>query len=53
MLRDQPANRPVPGTAVVTDKVLSYEDTKAFFASPELVLAIGSPNGGGFGCEAH
>ena len=33
MLEDQPANRPAPGTAVVTDKGLSGEDTEAFFAS--------------------
>ena len=39
MLNDHPANRPVPGTAVVTDKGLSGEDTEAFFASPDLGLA--------------
>ena len=39
MRNDHPANRPVPGTAVVTDKGLSGEDTEAFFASPDLGLA--------------
>jgi hypothetical protein len=34
MLERQPANRPAPGTAIVTDKGLSGEDTEAFFASP-------------------
>ena len=33
MLQDQPANRPVPGTAVVTDKGLSGEDFEEFFTS--------------------
>ena len=33
MLEHQPANRPAPGTAIVTDKGLSGEDTEAFFAS--------------------
>ena len=32
--KDQPANRPAPGTAIVTDKSLSGEDTEAFFAGP-------------------
>ena len=32
MLTDQPANRPAPGTAIVTDKGLSGEETEAFFA---------------------
>ena len=36
MLEHQPANRPPPGTAIVTDKGLSGEDTEAFFASPDL-----------------
>jgi hypothetical protein len=39
MLQHQPANRPAPGTAVVTDKGLSGEDTQAFFAGPDLELA--------------
>ena len=43
MLKDQPANRPVPGTAIVTDKGLSGEDTEAFFASPDLGLTLLRP----------
>ena len=43
MLERQPANRPVPGTAIVTDKGLSGEDTEAFFASPDLGLALIRP----------
>jgi Transposase DDE domain len=43
MLRDQPANRPAPGTAVVTDKGLSGEETEAFFASDELGLTLIRP----------
>jgi hypothetical protein len=43
MLERQPANRPAPGTAVVTDKGLSGEDTEAFFASPDLGLALIRP----------
>ncbi len=43
MLQRQPANRPAPGTAVVTDKGLSGEDTEAFFASPDLGLALIRP----------
>ena len=42
-LRDQPANRPEPGTAVVTDKGLSGEETEAFFAGPDLGLALIRP----------
>jgi hypothetical protein len=38
MLERQPANRPAPGTAVVTDKGLSGEDTEEFFASDDLQL---------------
>jgi len=34
MLTDQPANRPEPGTAIVTDKGLAGEETEAFFAFP-------------------
>jgi len=43
MLKDQPANRPAPGTAVVTDKGLSGEDTGAFFAGPDLGLTLVRP----------
>ena len=43
MLEYQPANRPVPGTAIVTDKGLSGEDTEAFFAGPDLGLALIRP----------
>ncbi len=43
MLEDQPANRPAPGTAVVTDKGLSGEGTEAFFASPDLGLTLIRP----------
>jgi hypothetical protein len=43
VLQDQPANRPAPGTAIVTDKGLSGEDTEAFFASPDLGLILIRP----------
>jgi len=43
MLEHQPANRPAPGTAVVTDKGLSGEDTGEFFARPELGLTLIRP----------
>ena len=43
MLERQPANRPRPGTAVVTDKGLPGEDTEAFFASPDLGLTLIRP----------
>jgi hypothetical protein len=43
MLADQPANRPAPGTAVVTDKGLSGEDTEEFFAGPGLGLILIRP----------
>ncbi|HEX5303339.1 MAG TPA: hypothetical protein VFW50_40745 [Streptosporangiaceae bacterium] len=43
MLEHQPANRPEPGTAVVTGKGLSGEGTEAFFASPELGLTLIRP----------
>jgi hypothetical protein len=43
MLKDQPANRPAPGTAVVTDKGLSGEETEAFFASDDLGLTLIRP----------
>ena len=43
MLKDQPANRPAPGTAVVTGKGLSGQETEAFFASGDLGLALIRP----------
>jgi len=43
MLNDRPANRPAPGTAVVTDKGLAGEDTEAFFAGPEPGLTLIRP----------
>jgi hypothetical protein len=43
MLKDRPANRPAPGTAVVTDKGLAGEDTETFFASPGLGLTLIRP----------
>jgi hypothetical protein len=43
MLEHQPANRPQPGTAIVTDKGLSGEDTEAFFTSPDLRLTLIRP----------
>jgi hypothetical protein len=43
MLQRQPANRPAPGTAIVTDKGLSGQDTEAFFASPGLRLTLIRP----------
>jgi Transposase DDE domain len=43
MLDEQPANRPAPGTAVVTDKGLSGEETEAFFAGDGLRLALIRP----------
>jgi hypothetical protein len=43
LLGDHPANRPAPGTAIVTDKGLAGEDTEAFFASPGLELALIRP----------
>ena len=43
MLKDHPANRPAPGTAVVTDKGLAGEETETFFASPDLGLALIRP----------
>jgi hypothetical protein len=43
MLKDQPANRPAPGTAVVTDKGLSGEETEEFFASDDLRLTLLRP----------
>jgi Transposase DDE domain len=43
MLEHQPASRPAPGTAIVTDKGLSGEDTEAFFAGPDLGLTLIRP----------
>ncbi len=43
MLERKPANRPAPGTAIVTDKGLSGEDTEAFFAGPDLSLTLIRP----------
>ena len=43
MLKDQPANRPAPGTANGTDKGQAGEDTEEFFASPGLKLALIRP----------
>jgi hypothetical protein len=39
-LECQPANRPEPGTAIVTDKGLAGEETEEFFASPDLGLTL-------------
>jgi hypothetical protein len=43
MLKDQPANRPAPGTAVVTGKGLPGEETEEFFTSPDLRLTLIRP----------
>jgi Transposase DDE domain len=43
LLKDRPANRPAPGTAIVTDKGLAGADTEAFFASPGLELILLRP----------
>jgi hypothetical protein len=43
MLERQPANRPRPGTAVVTDKGLSGEDFEEYFTGQELALALIRP----------
>jgi hypothetical protein len=43
MLSDQPANRPAPGTAVITDKGLAGKETETFFTSPDLGLALIRP----------
>jgi hypothetical protein len=40
MLSDQPANRPVPGTSVTTDKGLAGEGTEEFSARPGLCLDL-------------
>jgi hypothetical protein len=43
MLERQPANRPAPGTAIVTDKGLSGEDFEEFLAGDDLGLALLRP----------
>src|SRR5260370_297005 len=43
VLWHQPANRPAPGTAVITDKGLSGEETEEFFTSPDLGLTLVRP----------
>ena len=43
VLEGQPANRPAPGTAVVTDKGLSGQETEEFFAGPDLGLTLIRP----------
>jgi len=43
MLSDHPANRPPRGTAVVTDKGLSGEETEEFFGSDDLQLTLIRP----------
>jgi hypothetical protein len=43
MLDRQPANRPAPGTVIVTGKGLSGEDTEAFFTSLDLGLTLLRP----------
>jgi hypothetical protein len=42
-LEHQPANRPAPGTLVVTDKGLSGKDTEDFFAADDLQLTLIRP----------
>jgi hypothetical protein len=43
MLQGKPANRPAPGTAIVTDKGLAGGGTEEFSASPGLDLALIRP----------
>jgi hypothetical protein len=43
MLERQPASRPAPGTAIVTDKGVAGQDTEDFFAGPDLGLALIRP----------
>jgi hypothetical protein len=43
MLNDQPANRPAPGTVLVTDKGLSGEDFEEFLAGDDLGLILVRP----------
>ena len=42
-LERQPANRPAPGTAIVTDKGLSGQETEEYFAGPDLGLTLIRP----------
>jgi hypothetical protein len=42
-LERQPANRPGPGTAVVTDKGLSGQETEEFFTGDDLGLILIRP----------
>jgi hypothetical protein len=42
-LERQPANRPAPGSTVVTDKGLSGQETEDFFAGPDLGLTLVRP----------
>jgi hypothetical protein len=43
-LERQPANRPAPGTALVTDKGLSGEDFEEFVTSDDLALVLVRPS---------
>jgi hypothetical protein len=43
MMERQPAGRPRPGTAVVTDKGFAGEDFEEFFTGPDLQLALIRP----------
>jgi len=43
MLKRQPANRPHPGTAIVTDKGFAGEDFEDFLTSPQLGLTLIRP----------
>jgi hypothetical protein len=43
VLTGQPANRPAPGSAVVTDKGLSGQDTEQLFTGLDLTLIRPSP----------
>jgi hypothetical protein len=43
MLEHQPANRPLPGTTIVTDKGLSGQGTEAYFTGPDLGLTLIRP----------
>jgi hypothetical protein len=42
-LQRQPANRPAPGSVIVTDKGLSGQDTEDFFAGDDLRLTLVRP----------
>ena len=43
MLKRQPANRPHPGTVIVTDKGFAGEDFEDFLTSPQLGLTLIRP----------